>query len=130
MAQAVYSKTGKSVNGFKIHHRLIDETATAKGNSLGYLVVLTNEKFNKNSTLDMVYVNNRGVKRVLTNINPDEFTEYFETKRLSDFTRHNVGTLPPDKADKFKEQEINISNIQELILDGQKIWTRYKSDME
>lgn len=89
-----------------------------------------NEKFTKNSTLDMVYVNNRGTKRVLTNINPDEFTEYFETKRLSDFTRHNVGTLPSDKANKFKEQEININNIRELILDGQKIWTRYKADME
>lgn len=89
-----------------------------------------NEKFTKNSTLDMVYVNSRRTKRVLTNVNPEEFTEYFETKRLSDFTRHNVGALPSDKANKFREQEININNIQELILDGQKIWTRYKADME
>lgn len=90
----------------------------------------TNEKFTKDSTLDMVYVNSRGTKRALTNVNPEEFTEYFETKRLSDFTRHNVGALPSDKRDKFREQEININNIQELILDGQKIWTRYKADME
>lgn len=47
MAQAVYSKTGKSIDGFKIHHRLIDETATSKGNSLGYLVVLTDEEHSR-----------------------------------------------------------------------------------
>lgn len=47
VAQAVYSKIGKSVDGLKIHHRLIDETATIKGNSLGYLVVLTDEEHSR-----------------------------------------------------------------------------------
>lgn len=47
MAQAVYDKIGKSVDGLKIHHRLIDETATLKGNSLGYLVVLTDEEHSR-----------------------------------------------------------------------------------
>lgn len=47
MAQAVYDKIGKSIDGLKIHHRLIDETATIKGNSLGYLVVLDDEDHNR-----------------------------------------------------------------------------------
>lgn len=40
-AQAVYSELGIDVGKFKVHHRLIDETATIKGNSLEYLCVLT-----------------------------------------------------------------------------------------
>ena len=43
-AKAVYAAIGKDLkNGCKIHHRLIDETATAKGNSLPYLVVLSDK---------------------------------------------------------------------------------------
>lgn len=43
-AKAVYAALGRSLDGsFKIHHRLIDETATAKGNSLQYLVVLSDK---------------------------------------------------------------------------------------
>lgn len=43
-AKAVYTAIGRNLDGsFKIHHRLIDETATAKGNSLQYLVVLSDK---------------------------------------------------------------------------------------
>lgn len=43
-AKAVYAEFGRNLDGsFKIHHRLIDETATAKGNSLQYLVVLSDK---------------------------------------------------------------------------------------
>ena len=43
-AKAVYTAIGRNLDGsFKIHHRLIDETATAKGNSLPYLVVMTDK---------------------------------------------------------------------------------------
>lgn len=43
-AKAVYAAIGRSLDGsFKIHHRLIDETATAKGNRLQYLVVLSDK---------------------------------------------------------------------------------------
>lgn len=43
-AKAVYAALGKNLDGgYKIHHRLIDETATAKGNSLQYLVVMTDK---------------------------------------------------------------------------------------
>lgn len=43
-AKAVLAAIGKNLNGsYKIHHRLIDETATAKGNSLPYLVVMTDK---------------------------------------------------------------------------------------
>lgn len=43
-AKAVYAAIGKDLkNGCKIHHRLIDETATEKGNSLPYLVVLSDK---------------------------------------------------------------------------------------
>lgn len=43
-AKAVYAAIGKDLKGgCKIHHRLIDETATAKGNSLQYLVVLSDK---------------------------------------------------------------------------------------
>lgn len=47
-AKAVLAAIGKNLNGsFKIHHRLIDETATAKGNSLQYLVVLSDKDHNR-----------------------------------------------------------------------------------
>lgn len=43
-AKAVYAAIGRNLDGsFKIHHRLIDETATVKGNSLQYLVVMTDK---------------------------------------------------------------------------------------
>lgn len=43
-AKAVYAAIGRNLDGsFKIHHRLIDETATVKGNSLQYLVVLSDK---------------------------------------------------------------------------------------
>lgn len=43
-AKAVYAAIGRNLDGsYKIHHRLIDETATAKGNSLQYLVVLSDK---------------------------------------------------------------------------------------
>lgn len=43
-AKAVYAALGKNLDGsYKIHHRLIDETATEKGNSLPYLVVLSDK---------------------------------------------------------------------------------------
>lgn len=43
-AKAVYAAIGRSLDGsYKIHHRLIDETATVKGNSLQYLVVMTDK---------------------------------------------------------------------------------------
>lgn len=47
-AKAVYAAIGRNLDGsFKIHHRLIDETATAKGNSLQYLVVLSDKDHNR-----------------------------------------------------------------------------------
>ena len=47
-AKAVLAAIGKNLNGsYKIHHRLIDETATAKGNSLQYLVVMTDKDHNR-----------------------------------------------------------------------------------
>lgn len=46
-AQTVYNELGINVDGYKVHHRLIDETATIKGNSLGYLVVLTDEEHSR-----------------------------------------------------------------------------------
>lgn len=47
-AKAVYAAIGKNLDGsFKIHHRLIDETATVKGNSLQYLVVMTDKDHNR-----------------------------------------------------------------------------------
>ena len=47
-AKAVLAAIGKNLNGsYKIHHRLIDETATAKGNSLQYLVVLSDKDHNR-----------------------------------------------------------------------------------
>lgn len=43
-AKAVYAALGRNLDGsYKIHHRLIDETATVKGNSLQYLVVLSDK---------------------------------------------------------------------------------------
>lgn len=43
-ARAVYAALGKQLKGgCKIHHRLVDETATEKGNSLPYLVVLSDK---------------------------------------------------------------------------------------
>ena len=43
-AKAVYAALGKQLKGgCKIHHRLVDETATEKGNSLPYLVVLSDK---------------------------------------------------------------------------------------
>ncbi|MBE7388264.1 hypothetical protein [Ligilactobacillus salivarius] len=43
-AKAVCAAIGRSLDGsYKIHHRLIDETATVKGNSLQYLVVLSDK---------------------------------------------------------------------------------------
>lgn len=43
-AKAVLAALGRSLDGsFKIHHRLIDETATVKGNSLQYLVILSDK---------------------------------------------------------------------------------------
>lgn len=43
-AKAVYAAIGRNLDGsYKIHHRLIDETATVKGNSLQYLVVMTDK---------------------------------------------------------------------------------------
>lgn len=43
-AKAVLAALGRSLDGsYKIHHRLIDETATVKGNSLQYLVVLSDK---------------------------------------------------------------------------------------
>lgn len=43
-AKAVYAAIGRNLDGsYKIHHRLIDETATVKGNSLQYLVVLSDK---------------------------------------------------------------------------------------
>lgn len=47
-AKAVYAAIGRNLDGtHKIHHRLIDETATAKGNSLQYLVVMTDKDHNR-----------------------------------------------------------------------------------
>lgn len=47
-AKAVYAALGRNLDGsFKIHHRLIDETATVKGNSLQYLVVLSDKDHNR-----------------------------------------------------------------------------------
>lgn len=47
-AKAVYAAIGRNLDGsFKIHHRLIDETATVKGNSLPYLVVMTDKDHNR-----------------------------------------------------------------------------------
>lgn len=47
-AKAVLAAIGRSLDGsFKIHHRLIDETATAKGNSLPYLIVMTDKDHNR-----------------------------------------------------------------------------------
>ena len=47
-AKAVYAAIGRNLDGsYKIHHRLIDETATAKGNSLQYLVVLSDKDHNR-----------------------------------------------------------------------------------
>lgn len=44
-AKAVLAAIGRSLDGsYKIHHRLIDETATVKGNSLQYLVVLSDKE--------------------------------------------------------------------------------------
>ena len=47
-AKAVLAALGRSLDGsYKIHHRLIDETATVKGNSLPYLVVMTDKDHNR-----------------------------------------------------------------------------------
>lgn len=47
-AKAAYTAIGRNLDGsFKIHHRLIDETATAKGNSLPYLIVMTDKDHNR-----------------------------------------------------------------------------------
>ena len=47
-AKAVLAALGRNLDGsFKIHHRLIDETATVKGNSLPYLVVMTDKDHNR-----------------------------------------------------------------------------------
>ena len=40
-AQLVCNELNKSLNGLEIHHRLIDETGTVKGNQLQNLTVLT-----------------------------------------------------------------------------------------
>ena len=43
-AKAVLAALGRNLDGsYKIHHRLIDETATVKGNSLQYLVILSDK---------------------------------------------------------------------------------------
>lgn len=47
-AKAVLAAIGRNLDGsYKIHHRLIDETATVKGNSLQYLVVLSDKDHNR-----------------------------------------------------------------------------------
>lgn len=47
-AKAVLAAIGRSLDGsYKIHHRLIDETATVKGNSLPYLIVMTDKDHNR-----------------------------------------------------------------------------------
>lgn len=47
-ARAVYAAVGKQLKGgCKIHHRLVDETATEKGNRLQYLVVLSDKDHNR-----------------------------------------------------------------------------------
>lgn len=43
-AMVAYNELNKSLDGLVIHHRLMDETATIQGNSLGYLVVLTEDE--------------------------------------------------------------------------------------
>lgn len=47
-AKAVLAALGRNLDGsYKIHHRLIDETATVKGNSLPYLIVMTDKDHNR-----------------------------------------------------------------------------------